>query len=213
MLSSRLLGYAVGLLLLAQTGTATVLYSTYGPSFGYGAGIGSTLGYLPSENANIAVALQFQLSSNAVFERLFVQPSCNIPCSDPVIVALREDNAGLPGTLIESFSIDGSALPAFSDAGVAPITLTSVLNPILLGSTNYWVAMTTTANNILAAWNFGSPVVNTNRVRSLDGGVTWSEVDGSSNAAAFQIEGTAVPEPGTWVLLGMGLLAVRLRRR
>ena len=58
------------------------------------------------------------------------------------------------------------------------------------------------------AWNWNSQGVNGLDLYSTDGGVTWNSNGTGFALGAFDVLGTQVPEPGTTLMLGSGLLAV-----
>lgn len=93
---------------------------------------------------------------------------------------------------------------------------------ILEGSTKYWVALTSLSTVGEYAWSFtntlsydseenwGIPSTFTYAL-SENFGNEWDYHDGLPQQ--MSVDGSAVPEPGTWALVGMGALAVGLAAR
>jgi len=178
----------LSIITLSVPAYADVLYST----FGHGQSFGNT-GWLVGSGAsyNQQIAAPFTLSFDAVLDSIDFAADYN---SGPnqLTVNLVYDDSGLPSTdpgkVIESLN--------FTNLSPAPTiyTANSLLNPLLKGSTQYWVVLktdnTTTelwwdSNNIgITGFAYCNPPVNT----------PWTYY--RDKTPAFDIKGsTAAPDP------------------
>ncbi len=133
--------------------------------------------------------------------------------TNALLVKVLEDNAGLPGSELESFSFTNLN-------GSGSILLdTSLLNPELSASTKYWLAAFP-GPDTRAAWNDNSIGDTTPGACSTDGGVNWNSRGDNQSAGAFRITGTKcsenpVPEPSGLLALmsGLPMAGFLLRRK
>jgi hypothetical protein len=172
--------------------------------------------FAPSTDAFLtSITLAFAASSTAVPDSLG-----NVPVdSNHFDITLRaDDNSGLPGSVIESWTdvVVNTAFPTADD-----VTLTSVINPHLLHADKYWIAITAADLN-----SFGSWYISTNPAGGAGAEVLQLKSDGTpypgaqpnfvtDTAAlpAFKVEGsadlttTSVPTPAA-ALAGIPLLSL-----
>lgn len=135
-------------------------------------------------------------------------------------LSLWTDVANKPSALLYAFP-DNSTLP------VTPVNTrveSAASGVVLEKNTAYWLAVRGTAGDALTwaattSTNASSPsgwsIPNTGYYRSFDSGATWGE-GSSTNTPILEIQATAVPEPGGFLLtiagLALGALIVRKRR-
>jgi hypothetical protein len=130
--------------------------------------------------------------------------------TDQILVELLSDNTGKPGSLIESFSL--SPKVGFPFPGTL-MTGTSVLHPTLLAGTPYWLAALPGGSSTSGGWLLSSPLQKDSPAFSSDNGTTWTLKEfGNTNIAAFEVDGTPLPEPGALAFcccIPPALLAIR----
>ncbi len=122
-------------------------------------------------------------------------------------ISICGDNGGVPGTALESFSVNVST----PSNVVSSYVLTSALNPLLTTGTYYLVASTTDAN-LSGGWAWNSDSLNADQQYSTDGGGTWNNFN--SVDVAVKIQGSSpVPEPASLTAVAAGTFALIRRRR
>lgn len=117
-------------------------------------------------------------------------------------VSLYTVSNDLPGTLLGSWDF-----VAHQNVGncCAFETITVDGGPMLTQGTDYFMVLN--ADNITwDSWNQNTVGATGLDLYSTDNGNTWKS-NGIQTLGTFAIEGTAVPEPGTLVMLGSGIVA------
>lgn len=117
---------------------------------------------------------------------------------------IRADDAGIPGTTVESISFNGVV------SGIGLYTVNSNTNPLLTAG-NYHLIMRPDGP-YASAWMYSNTGDSSDMLSTSDEGLTWQTYH--QRTLAVQVFGTAaVPEPASVVVLGLGLLGIMRRRR
>lgn len=193
----------------ALSAPVSLLYSNFGPGSSYNITQGNPVGNAFDGNT-YAEGDTFMLAGNAVFTSLRVALSCAFACPDPVTISLTRDAGNQPGTAIETFTIPGTSLGTLG-ANNAPIVLNSLLDPMLIFDTRYWITVTTDLNDSVA-WNLNSTGDRSAEAISTNAGITWFSPSGNT-PGAFDISGIT-PEPDTvGLVFGALVVLAAIRRR
>jgi hypothetical protein len=205
--SGILTGTAVWILLFIAPAVSRAdidLFTNFGPGFSYNTGAGNFAGNaFDGSGNNYAEGDTFTPTTSANFSALDIALSCFFSCPDPVTVSLDANNAGVPGAVLESFNVLGPLLGAFGSNN-SPLVLTSVLHPLLVAGTQYWVAVSTDLNDSVV-WNWNSTGDASSEAISTNGGTTWFAPSGLT-PGAYQVNAT--PEPRAVVLLATVVLVL-----
>jgi hypothetical protein len=119
-------------------------------------------------------------------------------------VDLVTDSSGHPGTsILESW--------AGVTTGSAVLALTSLLNPDLTVSQNYWVVAKGNSSTILDIWR-DSLVSSRTGLLSLNDGVSWSSTTATTAFSVLGLDPVSVPEPVTLSFFGVGLFGAGILR-
>lgn len=147
---------------------------------------------------------------------LMLQSSSNANTTSPLEVSIFSDSSGEPG--VQLVSLTGNLTPstplntrtAFSYTPTAPLNLTA--------NTSYHILLRSSGSGF---YNWGLPFNGTvnvtgpgtasaNRESSNDSGGSWTQ---NATPFFFSVEGTAVPEPSSALLVGLSSLVLLIRRK
>ena len=186
------LAFAAALLASTRSGAATQVSN-----------LAESLGFeMTANGTNFAAASSFTTGASA-HQLTSITVSVFTNTTGTAQLRLRANNAGVPGTLIES--LGSQTLP--SNQGNVLLTFNSPGTPTLAANTTYWVTLGetgsgdfqwdgtfSTAETSPSAWTIGNQSKS-----SANGGASWSDVFGATQESArFAIDATAVvvlPQP------------------
>lgn len=190
---------------------ATTIFSTLDGSGTYNSNFGWTIG---SSSVSYSSASGFVSPGNFSLEQIDLGLS-NVLGTNSATVSLWTDAAGVPGTLLGSWSVSNQ--PFFGSTDSALTTISGISGIDLLAGAAYFLVVVPGASDTWDAWN-ESTVSTGDVLFSTDGGATWGTNGGAQALGAFDLLGSAaggnVPEPITITLFGAGLAgAAAMRRR
>jgi hypothetical protein len=200
-------------------GGATLRADQLFTTFGSGDSFDQLNGYavLGSNNVvmpgYIATAMEFSPSKTATFDSArFAAFGISTGSIDGVLAA---DGGGVPGPSLEK--VGSVTVPTLSLGTI--YSLNSSLHPLLTAGSPYWFILQPTDPNsdVAAGWNLSSPAITGLGAQTFDPAQGSWGTNSATTLAAFEINGTpvgsAVPEPCTLTLLGVGgLLILRLSK-
>ena len=215
LLISRFLGY---LLLAAATASAETIFSQFGPSPYFQAGTGLGVNGSDVDPSCLTPGVVCEQDAASQFQPLITSPLASIDIAllwlsgtDSFIVDLAADNAGLPGSVLESFTVTG--IPS---GGGTIITLDSTLHPLLSSGAQYWLEVFPGNPSLGGGWNLSTLSSGNAPYFSHNHGASWTPT--TQGPEAFDVNGT-VPEPpaglfliaAACVLIARGMISSRGR--
>ena len=184
-------------LLAAGTAHGQVLFTNFGANQTYGTNRWEVSSGVCSLNA---IGVRFTPSQSALFADAkmalahspFDGPNQTPAGPNQVTVDLRTDAAGVPGTILETFSATG--LPE-ADGSSAVITVTSVTHPALAAGTFYWLVLSTVDPATCDFWFYNSTgdLADASNIALAYSGSPngpWQVPASGDPRPAFQIDGT-----------------------
>jgi hypothetical protein len=182
------------------------IFNTFGPGHSSDCCSGfSELGsdYMPNA---YTTAMAFTPSTTAPLFAIDMAISFNAGVSNQFTFALMTDSGGLPGSILESWSLTTTF---FTGCAHCFETVFSTQQLVLQAGTQYWLVPF--PNHTMDA-NWDQNVVGAlgTAAFSLDGGKTWT-LNPNSSMGAFDVRGmssTTVPEPSTFGFMATGLAGI-----
>jgi hypothetical protein len=199
-------GCALFFLCVARGGT---IYSTFGPggTFNPGLGLGAVGPF------QMAFPFTVPAGSNYLFQSASLALGEGVGSNNSVTISLAANAAGVPGSILETF---GATVQPFPNDTV-PVTVTSVLDPLLTANSVYWLIVYAAAGNGVN-WTTANILTNPDLLATRPSSVaSWTAnplLSGSNNPGAFSVDGnaaSAVPEGTTWSLCFVGLAFLALK--
>ncbi len=180
---------------------AATIYSNFGPGQTYLTIASELVGTLSGLASQVSVGAPFTPATTSVLTAI---DFAAVYIGGPNQLNVYLTSGGLPGAPIESFTLTNLAnLPTV-------LTVNSVTHPVLSAGTTYWVVLT--ANDPVNSdfgWNFNTTGA-TGAATRLGAG-SWVLDQGTTSA--FDVQGDAVPEPATFLLVSGSLLLFGMRCR
>lgn len=187
-----------------------------------GSGITVTEAWWINESTSQNFADSFTLGTDAVVTRFRLYSGVNVNSitnASQAVIRLYDDNAGSPGTLLSTQTVDwvnslyvgsftGTSFGSTRDIYAWDFNLSTNLN--LTSGVTYWIGAAGDG------FDFGQAGTNgwDNDSMAQFSGAAFSFNTGAIvGDQAFQLYGDAVPEPATMAILGAGALALARRRK
>jgi hypothetical protein len=196
----------LGILLLFpyRSAKGTMIISTFGAgnSYSFCCGFGNV--------APTQMAYPFIISPgpNFIFTSAELALSEGIGSTNAVDISLANDASDLPGAVLETFHLDNALGPA--GANNPPVVVNSLLGPLLLAGSQYWLIESPSASGNGVNWGTAFIAPNPAQRAAKNGTGPWtvSAIDNFSDPGAFSISGTvaSAPEPSSLTLVGAGLM-------
>jgi hypothetical protein len=204
------LGIAVLVFGSADLSRAAVIYSNLGPNDSFFTSPGTYPVWNLTSGGFIHRAASFTVpgSQNVQFGSadlgLHLQNGSNL-----AQIQLTNNNAGFPGSVIESINFP---LPAPS-ANPVVVNVPSQTNPTLIAGNTYWIVASVQFAGTMATWgpnNTGALGGNATRTNFQNG--QWFN-QGPGGVPSLRINSFMVPEPSALVMVVLGTASLALRRR
>jgi hypothetical protein len=226
-LQLRAISLPILIFLAMAFGSDTLRADTIYTNFGTGDDVYAAGAGVIVTNDGVAwssVAVAFTPTANYTLTSIEFVVSDLIPNdSNDVTLGIFADNGGQPGaTPLELFSVSPAGM--FGDT-VLVTTVSSILQPLLLADTQYWIGMNATPGDMVV-WN--QNVTGANGFSETDGAGNWSAADPLQAQGVLEVDGTlaplqppdttdssglSTPEPGAWLLMAGGLAALAFFHR
>lgn len=192
------LAVAFAMAFAASARASTIMYTNIAPGDIFGPGI--AIGVIPFVGIYNYAGIGFKAAQNYTFESMEMAVSLNTG-PNVLDVYLMASSGGLPGQILESFTIENGLT---MNPATGMLTIDSVTHPELLAGDFYWVVAaggpTTTAFWAQNVHGVEGPNVSGPTLGSL------VRDPNSNDVEALEVFGNAVPEPASWMLTAGALL-------
>ncbi len=202
---------ALALVICATASATDVLYTTLGPNGEYDNANGYFVDGANYYNQVLAMPFTPNATENMVDAVLALGNYAGN--NNPVSLYLESENGGMPGSVLATLTQQGTIQSFFS--GGSLITFNCNSCGTVNAGTQYWLVAQETDANTEQAWMFAYQDQQGNAAFNQLGSINgpWNLFD--STISAYRVDGGQVPEPGTLVMLGSGIVAAAagLRRK
>lgn len=212
-LSRKLIAFAiVGMLslLLCASAAAATLYTTLGPNGEYD----TANGYFVdgSNYFNQVLAFPFIPNATATMADAVLAMGNYAGGNSPVSAYLASDNGGQPGTIMATLTQQGTIPPFTSGGGLVQFNCNGC--GTVNAGTTYWIIAQETDPGTEQAWMFAYQDQTGNGAFNQLGSNSGPWNLFNSTITGYRVD-SGVPEPGTFLMLGSGVLAAAagLRRK
>jgi hypothetical protein len=200
--------FAIGLLLIwgaaIPSQADSIVFSNLGLGDSYQGTSGYTLGFTGPGSGYRVYADAFTVGATSTDLSTIGVAVGFVAGTNQLTINLDADSAGAPGSVIESFTLNG-AMPPFGVNSMGNlVTATSVLHPLLTAGTQYWVVVSVPNDGTSqAAWALNS-------IGDMGPVAVYS--DGTPIFIGTGVRGallvTGVPEPSSIVMVGTSAVVV-----
>jgi hypothetical protein len=182
----------------------TVVFNNFDVGHGYNCCTGGTISGPSSAPGWIIQANQFTAGASGSVSEIDVAIGYVTGRVNGATISLWTNNAGVPGAQLGSWNI--TSLPAFG--GCCSFSAITGISGVSVTSGQQYFLEASAPGDTWDAWNWNS-IGDTGLVDfSFDGGVNWNQAQGATRYTFEIFAGAGVPEPGTFLMLGSGVLAV-----
>jgi hypothetical protein len=197
-------------LLLCASASADTLYTTLGPNGEYDTGSGW---FVDGANYfNQVIAMPFTPNATANMADAVLALGNYAGGNNPVSLYLESDNGGMPGNVLATLTQQGTIPPFSSGGGLVQFNCNGC--GTVNSGTQYWLVAVETDPNTEQAWMWAYQDQTGTFAFDQNGSNQgpWNLYD--AQLGGFRVD-SAVPEPGTLVMLGSGIVAAAagLRRK
>jgi hypothetical protein len=197
------------LLCAPQAGANSVLFSNLGPQGQYDGSNGWLVDGATFNNQVMGMSFTPNATGNisdAVLALGYLAGN-----DSPINVYLETDNSGVPGNILDTLTQSGVIAPY--PGGLVNFDCTSC--SMVSEGTLYWLVALASDPNSQHAWMFSYQDQQGRYASNEVGSASGPWIAGTYISGGFQVDGmsNAVPEPGTLLILGSGILALAARLR
>lgn len=202
----------LSLLLCAATAGATdVLFTNLGPNGEYD----TTNGWLVNgaQYNNQVIAMPFTPTKNESVSDAVLALGYYGGNNTAVSLYLESDASGVPGSILATLTQQGTIPPFTSGGGLVQFNCASC--PTLSTSNTYWMVAVEADAASDQVWMYNYGDTTGPFAFNTSGSPTGPWFQYNSTNSGFRVDGNGVPEPGTLVMFGSGILAAAagLRRK